>query len=98
MRAEQGKLLRILRIGDTENRAAAGRELTAFYFNGKARAALEDALVKDREPQVRKEIATSLGKTRDARVTTALKTAKAKDPDRSVRQAAYRSLIMIEGY
>ena len=28
----------------------------------------------------------------------ALKMAKAKDPDRGVRQAAYRSIIMIEGY
>lgn len=98
MRAEQGTLLRIFRIGDAENRIAAGRELTAFYFDDKARAALEDALLKDPEPQVRKEIATSLGKTADARVTAALKLAKATDPDRDVRQAAYRSLIMIEGY
>ncbi|MHC4352832.1 MAG: HEAT repeat domain-containing protein, partial [Planctomycetota bacterium] len=98
MRQEQGELLRILKIGDKQDRIAAGRELTAFYFDDKARAALEDALLKDPEPQVRKEIAASLGNTADARVTAALRLAKAKDPDRGVRQAAYRSLIMIEGY
>lgn len=98
MRKEQGELLRVLRIGDKENRIAAIGELTAFYYDNKARVAIEQALLTDPEPEVRKEAATSLGRTSDPIATAALKTAKAKDPDRGVRQAAYRSIIMIEGY
>jgi HEAT repeat protein len=98
MRKEQGELLRVLKIGDKENRIAVVGELTALYYDGKARDALEEALLTDPYPEVRKEAAASLGRTSDSRVTAALKTAKAKDPDRDVRQAAYRSLILIEGY
>ena len=72
--------------------------MAALYFDDKARAALEDVLLTDTDPDVRKEVATSLGRTEDVNVTAALKIAKARDPDRQVRQAAYRSLIMIEGY
>ena len=81
-----------------ENRIAAASELAEFYFDARARVALEKALLKDPEPQVRKQIAASLGKTGDARVLAALKKAMSKDPDRGVRQAAYRALIMIQGY
>jgi len=98
MQAEQSELLKILRIGDKENRIAVIRELALLYFDDKARAALENALLTHADPEIRREVATSLGKTQDANVTAALRIAKAKDPDRGVRQAAYRSLIMIEGY
>jgi hypothetical protein len=98
MRQQQSELLKVLKIGDKENRIGAICELASFYFDEKAQAALEDILLTDPDPEIRKKIATSLGKTANARVTPALKIARAKDPDRGVRQAAYRSLIMIEGY
>lgn len=98
MRQEQGELLKVLKIGDKKSRTGAIRELACFYFDEKAQAALEDVLLTDPNPEIRKEVATSLGKTENPRVTPALKIARSKDPDRGVRQAAYRSLIMIEGY
>ncbi len=98
MRKEQSELLRMLKIGDKENRIGAIGELAAFYYDSKARAAIEKAMLNDPDPEVRTEAATSLGRTSDRRAIDALKTAKAKDPDRNVRQAAYKSIIMIEGY
>lgn len=98
MRREQSELLRMLRIGDKESRIGAIHELAAFYFDDKARPALEDVLLTDPDADIRKAVADALGKTGNVKVTAALKLAKAKDPDRDVRQAAYRSLIMIEGY
>ena len=98
MRRHQSELLKVVKIGDKENRISAIHELTPYSFNSRVRAALEDVLLSDPEAEVRKQVATSLGKTSNPKVTRALKMAKAKDPDRGVRQAAYRSIIMIEGY
>ena len=98
MRRHQNELLKVVKIGDKENRISAIHELTPFSSNSRVRAALEDVLLSDPEAEVRKQVATSLGKTSNPKVTRALKMAKAKAPDRGVRQAAYRSIIMIEGY
>jgi hypothetical protein len=98
MRRHQSELLKVVKIGDKENRISAIRELAPFSFDLKIRAALEDVLLSDPEAEVRKQVATSLGKTENPKVTAALKMAKTKDPDRAVRQAAYRAIIMIEGY
>lgn len=98
MREQQSELLRRLRIGDKENRLGAILELAPFSFDANIRAALEEVLLSDPDAELRKQVATSLGRTENPNVTAALKIAKAKDPDRGVRQAAYRSIIMIEGY
>lgn len=98
MRRHQSELLKVVKIGDKENRISAIHELAPYSSNSRVRAALEDVLLSDPEAEVRKQVATSLGKTSNPKVTPALKMAKAKDPDRGVRQAAYRSIIMIEGY
>lgn len=98
MRRRQSELLKAVKIGDKENRLSAIRELAPFSFDANVRAALEDVLLSDPDAEVRKQAATSLGKTEDPNVTAALKIAKEKDPDRGVRQAAYRAIIMIEGY
>ena len=98
MREHQSELLKRLRIGDKEDRLGAILELAPFSFDSKVRAALEDVLLSDPDAELRKQVATSLGKTENPNVTAALRIAKAKDPDRGVRQAAYRAIIMIEGY
>lgn len=98
MRRRQSELLKVVKIGDKENRISAIRELAPYSFDSKIRAALENVLLSDPEAEVRKQAATSLGKTANPKVTAALKMAKTKDPDRAVRQAAYRSIIMIKGY
>jgi hypothetical protein len=98
MRQQLDELLRVLKIGDKENRIGAIHELAPFSFDTKVRAALEEVLLSDPDAELRKQVAISLGKTENSNVTSALKMAKAKDPDRGVRQAAYRAIIMIEGY
>jgi hypothetical protein len=97
-RQQLNELLRVLKIGDKESRLGAIRELAPFCFDLKVQAALEKVLLSDADAELRKQVAISLGKTENPDVTAALKIAKAKDPDRGVRQAAYRAIIMIEGY
>jgi hypothetical protein len=90
--------LKVLKIGTKGNRLRAIRELARFPNDPKVREALERVLLSDPDPELRKQVATVFGTTENPKTVAALKTAKAIDPDRDVRQAAYRAIIMIEGY
>jgi HEAT repeat protein len=98
MRQRKSELLKAVKIGDKENRTGAIRDLAPFSFDDKVRAALEEILLSDPDPQLRKQVAVSFGKTTNRDTVPALEIAKAKDSDRDVRQAAYRAIIMIQGY
>jgi len=93
----QGELLKVLRIGDTEDRVQSAREL-AGYRDARARNALERALLADRDAQVRRTAAEVLAAFGDAKALPALREAQTRDSVRDVRQAAYKAIIMIEGY
>lgn len=98
MRKRKSKQLKVLKMGDKEKRIQAIRDLAGFSFDDEVRRALEDVLSSDPDPELRKEVAVSFGKTENRIVLAALTQAKAKDPVRDVRQAAYRAIIMIKGY
>jgi HEAT repeat protein len=98
MRKRKCEQLEILKIGDKEKRIQAIRDLAPFSFDNEIRRALEKILLSDPDPQLRQEVAVSFGKTENQLVLAALAEAKEKDPVRDVRQAAYRSIIMIKGY
>jgi len=97
-RRKQGELLKILRIGDAEDRVRSAQELGGYLCDVRVSSALERALLSDRDAQVRQTAAESLAKLGDAKALPTLKQAQARDPVREVRQAAYKAIIMIEGY
>jgi hypothetical protein len=98
MRKKKSEQLKILKTGDKENRIRAIHELAPFSFDNGIRRALEGVLLSDPDPEVRKEVAVSFGRTENRLVLAALTEAKEKDPVRDVRQAAYRAIVMIDGY
>jgi hypothetical protein len=98
LRLKKSELLKVLRIGDKERRMQAIRELAAFSFDDAVREALEKVLLSDPDPELRKQVATSFGKTDNRKVVAALEEAKTTDSSKEVRQAAYRSIILIKGY
>jgi len=51
---------------------------------------LQDALLSDRDAQVRKAVAELFGRLADKRTLPTLKRVYAADADRDVRQAAYK--------
>jgi len=55
-------------------------------------------LLSDRDPQVRKAVAQLFGRLQDKKTLPVLRQAHKDDADRDVRQAAYRAIIMMEGY
>lgn len=89
---------RALKIGGKEERLAAIRKLATYSFVSRVRATLENVLLSDPDPELRKQVATSFGNTADPEAMAALEAAKAKDPDKGVLKAVYRAIIMIEGY
>ncbi len=62
------------------------------------RKALEKAIRSDRDAAVRKAAVEALAKQSGKKAVPALKQVYAEDANRDVRQAAYKALILIEGY
>jgi hypothetical protein len=94
----RSELLRMLKIGDAASRVQAVQGLEPFARDDKVRTTLEQALLKDRDPQVRRTVAELFSRLRDSRTLPALRQAYTEDESRDVRQAAYRAIIMMEGY
>ncbi len=95
---KRSELIERLRIGDVDNRTQATQGLVRFAGDAKTREALEKALRSDRDATVRKAAVESLAKQSGKNAVPALKKAYEEDGNRDVRQAAYKALIMIEGY
>ncbi|MEN6577794.1 MAG: HEAT repeat domain-containing protein [Phycisphaerales bacterium] len=95
---KRSELLKVLKIGDAGSRAQAVRDLEPFARDQNVRTALEQVLSKDRDPQIRAAVAELFSRLRDPKTVPALKQAYAEDEDRDVQQAAYKALVMIEGY
>lgn len=95
---KKSESLKKLRIGDPGNRLQAVKDLEQFARDSKVRTALEQALLSDRDPQVRKAVAELFGRWQDKNTLRVLKQAHANDSDHAVRQAAYKAIIMMEGY
>jgi hypothetical protein len=98
LQQKKNEAIEKLKIGDASTRTQAVKDLQPFIVDSKVRTALEQALLSDRDAQVRKAVAELFGKVQDKKTLPALKQAQANDADRDVRQAAYKAIIMIEGY
>ncbi len=90
--------LKALKIGDVGSRVQAVHDLEPFARDDKVRTTLEQTLAKDRDPQVRKAVAELFSRQKNPKTLPALKQAYAEDDDRDVRQAAYKAIVMMEGY
>jgi len=98
LQQRKSESLEKLKIGDVSHRVQAVKELESFAADSQVRTALEQALLSDRDPQVRQAVAELFGRVRDAKTLPVLKQAQKNDASRDVRQAAYKAVIMIEGY
>ena len=98
LRRKKSELLKTLEIGNKEKRIEAIRELAGFSFDDKVGKALEDVLLSDPDPELRKKVANSLGKTTNRNVLAALEKAKTEDSNKEVRQEAYKAIIKIREY
>ena len=94
----RSELLERLRIGDVNGRVKATQDLVQFTDDTTTREALERTAHSDHEAAVRKAAVEALAKQSGKKAVAALRRAYKEDADRDVSQAAYKALIMIEGY
>jgi HEAT repeat protein len=95
LRRRKSELLKKLRIGDKARRKETIRELAGFSFDDKVREALEVILLSDPDPELRRQVAKSFGKTSNKKVLPALEIASTDDPNKEVRQEAYKAIMKI---
>jgi hypothetical protein len=96
LRCKKGELLEKLRLEDKEERKKAIAELAGFSFDDKVRKALEDILLSDPEPELRKEAAKSFGKVKNRLALSVLEKARVEDSDREVCQEADKAIKKIK--
>jgi hypothetical protein len=94
---KKSELLKQLQTGDKELRRQAIRELAGFSFDDNVRAALENILLSDSDPELRVEAANAFGAVKNANAQPALEKARVEDPSVDVRKAADEAIRNITG-
>lgn len=98
LRNKKSELLKTLKIGDKARRIKAIAELAGYSFDDNVRKALEEILLKDPDPELRRQVAESLGKVKNRKVVPALEKARAEDSDEKVRTEADQAIKKIQAY
>jgi hypothetical protein len=94
---KKSELLKQLQAPNKELRRQAIRELAGFSFDDNVRAALENILLSDPDPELRAEAAHSFGAAKNANARSALEKARVEDPSADVRRAADEAIRSIAG-
>jgi len=97
LQSRKNELLKMLETGNKEQRTEAIKELAGFSFDDKVRLALENVLLSDPDPELRKEAARSFGKVKNAKALAALEKARVEDASEDVRKEADQSIKKLEG-
>jgi len=80
-----------------ELRKEAIKELAGFSFDDNVRAALENVLLSDPDPELRKEAAQTFGKVKNTKALAVLEKARVEDSSEDVRKEANQSIKKILG-
>jgi len=94
---KKSELLKQLQMPNKEQRREAIDELAGFSFDDNVRAALENVLLSDLDPELRAEAAHSFGEVKNTGARAALEKARVEDPSVDVRKAADEAIKSIEG-
>ncbi len=96
LRQKKSELLKILQIGDKDNRIKAINELAGFSYDDNVRQAIEKVLLSDPDAELRLTAAQALGEVKNAKAKPALEKARVEDENADVRKAADQSIKNIE--
>ena len=98
LRQEKSELLKKLKEGDKEKRKEAIDKLAGFSFDEEVREALEKILLSDPDPELRKQVAKSFGKTKNRKALSILEKVRIEDSNEGVRKEADKAVKKIKGY
>ena len=94
---KKSELLKQLQAPNKEQRREAIDELAGFSFDDNVRAALENVLLSDPDPELRAEAAHSFGEVKNTGALAALEKARVEDPSVDVRKAADEAISSLNG-
>jgi hypothetical protein len=94
---KKSELLKQLQMPNKELRKEAIKELAGFSFDDNVRAALENVLLSDPDPELRAEAAHSFGEVKNTNARAALEKARVEDPSVDVRKAADEAISSLNG-
>jgi HEAT repeat protein len=94
---KKSELLKQLQMPNKELRRQAIKELAGFSFDDNVRAALENILLSDPDPELRAEAANAFGAVKNANARSALERARVEDTSADVRRAADAAIKSITG-
>jgi hypothetical protein len=94
---KKSELLKQLQAPNKEQRREAIDELAGFSFDDNVRAALENVLLSDPDPELRAEAAHSFGEVKNTGARAALEKARVEDPSVDVRKAADEAISSLNG-
>ena len=95
VRNKKGELLWTLKIGDKASRTRAITDLAGYSFDDTVREALEEIILKDPDPELRKCVAESLGNVKNKNVIPTLEKVRLEDSNEEVRREADRAISQI---
>lgn len=97
LRNKKNELLKKLQTPDKEQRKAAIDELAGFSYDDNVRQALENVLLSDPDPELRKEAARMFGEVKNVKALAALEKARVEDSNEDVRKEADKAIKKIDG-
>lgn len=96
LRYTKAELLTKLETAGKQQRIEAIDELAGFSFDAHVRQALENILLSDPDPELRKAAAKAFGKVENAEALPALEKARVEDVDEDVRREADNAIKKIK--
>lgn len=97
IRNKKAELIKQLQSADKAERIKAIAELAGLTYDDQVREKLKDILLKDADPDLRKEAAMAFGKTKNDALITILEEVRVNDDNKEVRQAADQAIKNIKG-
>jgi len=98
VRNRKSELLKALKIGDKPARIKAITELAGYSFDDNVRKALEEIILADPDPELRKQVAESLAKVKNMNLIGTLEKVRVYDTDIQVREQADKAIKKIKAY
>jgi len=98
VRNKKSELLKALKIGDKAARIKAITELAGYSFDDNVRKALEEVILTDPDPELRRQVAESFGEVKNLNLIGTLEKVRAEDTDIQVREQADKAIKKIKAY
>jgi len=98
VRNKKSELLKVLKIGDKATRIKAIAQLAGYSFDDNVRKALEEVILTDPDPELRRQVAESFAKVKNLNLIGTLEKVRVGDTDIQVREQADKAIKKIKSY